>query len=1361
MPQRPENPPHPGPVIRERVIPSGMSVTEAAKRLGVGRPALSNLLNGRSALSVEMAARLETAFGADRGELLDLQTAFDRDDPRAEERAVATVGAYVPDFLTIEGRRIAAWADGNIEARQLLPVLLRKLIHSTGRDLRRVDFPGYDNAERKGWDGWIEAGAATPWIPEGESGWEFGADKEPRRKAEHDYAARVASAPAAERAERTFVFVTPRNWPGKTEWVESKRAAGDWKEVRALDASDLEQWLEQSIPARIWLAEKLGLPTEGFQTLDACWRRWAAASDPKLTPALFAPSLAAYGDDFKKWLEKPSERPLTVAADSREEALAFLARLFREDGIAAQWGNLAAVFDSVGALRKLATSNAPFLPIVHTDAAERELASVYRERHCIAVRPRNAVDSKPDIALDLLDYIAFETALAEMGIENDDADRLARESGRSPTILRRRLSKVSAIRTPGWAADARTARSLIPMTLVGAWHATSNADREVVRYWGNGGYEQVEESIAQLLRLDDCPVWSTRQYRGVASKIDALFAIDGYMTEKDIDDLFFLAELVLSETDPALELPEDQRWAAGVYGKVRDHSAALREGICETLVVLAVHGNDRFRGRLGIDVEARVSSLIRRLLTPFTLDTLLSQDKDLPLYAEAAPEEFLNLIEADLQQSAPVVLDLLKPADSGPFGDGRPRTGLLGALQCLAWKHLGRVSPILARLSRTAIDDNLTNLFFLKPIASLAAIYRFWLPQTAASLEERIQSLETLTKRFPDVGWEICMKQLDTGSPGASPSYRPRWRGDASGAGHGATWKEIHDFQRKALDLALAWLEHDQKMLGDLVEHLQGMPDEDQAKVWNFVDAWVDEETDDSAKAELRERIRRFAFTRSGRRRKLNDATRNRARAAYEKLQPRDPVVRHAWLFADQWVYRSPDENEDDDLDYAERDRRIDSLWASAMREIWAERGFEGVMALLSGGGVPHVVGDSLGKNITDAKARVGILRQFLSIANDLENGIDGCIGGFLRSVEGEACGAALSSAAEGADADRIVRLFRCAPFGQDTWRLLDRYGEDIRARYWRTVSPSWNRHDDAELNEIVDRLLEAKRPRAAFVAVRLDWPRIETSRLKRLLFDAVDAEPKEHYRLDPYSISKALDSLDGRAGVAPDEMARLEFMYIKALDDSEHGIPNLERRIAESPVAFVQALALTRKRRDNGQDPPEWWNEDPEQRAGMASDAYSLLGQIGRTPGTGSDGRIDTEALSAWIAETRRLCTEYGWAEIGDEYIGQLLSRAPADDGGAWPCLSVCEVMERVASPEIGQGFCNGARNARGVTSRALGEGGEQERELAAKYRCRAERRAVDYPYVAGVLESIAAFYDREAAWEDDKAIVRARLGY
>jgi hypothetical protein len=119
---------------------------------------------------------------------------------------------------------------------------------------------------------------------------------------------------------------------------------------------------------------------------------------------------------------------------------------------------------------------------------------------------------------------------------------------------------------------------------------------------------------------------------------------------------------------------------------------------------------------------------------------------------------FLRLIEADLQKNAAsAVLGLMKPVGGGIFG-GCPRSGLLWALECLAWRpqNLARVSAVLAPLSRTTIDDNWAN----KPIGSFHAIYRLWMPQTAASLDERIRGLETLTRCFPDIGWQIAIEQF-------------------------------------------------------------------------------------------------------------------------------------------------------------------------------------------------------------------------------------------------------------------------------------------------------------------------------------------------------------------------------------------------------------------------------------------------------------------------------------------------------------------------------------------------------------------------------------------------------------------------
>ncbi len=1349
-----QRPIHPGVYVRRHVIPEGMTVTKAATLLGIGRPALSNFLNGKAALSQEMALRLERAFGADREALLDFQTRYDRQGDAMRRPVVA--GRHAPDLASVRAGEIDRWAN-QINARQELPALLRRLIHSTGRDLTHVDFPAFGNAERRGWDGVVQAKTPTPWIPEGKSGWEFGCNQDPKRKAQHDYDARVKSVPPQERRDMTFVFVTPRNWPGKETWRDEKAALGDWKDVHAHDADDLEQWLEQSAPVQIWFAERLDNYDSGYRSLERCWSDWAEICDPVLSPALFNAATRDFSAEFRRWLGEPPMRPFIVAADSRDEALAFLCCLVGEaKSETDEPGTGALVFDTPEAVRRFHESNAaPRMAIVHNDQVETHIGDLHRRCHCVIVRPGNDVNANSDIRLGLPGWKDFSDALESMELPNDKIDLLARESGRSPTVLRRRLSTSPAVRSPAWAEDAQTARKLLPAALVGAWRKTSPADCEIVRRLGWGGdANDMESGVMELLALEDSPLWSTGEYRGVVSRIDSLFGIARFVTESDLDNLFSVAERVLSETDPALELPEDERWLANVHGKVRDHSTALRVGIRETLVLLSVHGDTLFRNRLGVDLDARVSSIIQRLLTPLTIDKLLSHQDDLPNYAEAAPDTFLKLIETDLREPEPTVFGLLKPAESGPFGRCL-RTGLLWALDCLAWNHLGRVSLILARLSTITITDNWAN----KPSASLAALYRSWLPQTSASLAERVAALKTLTKRFPDIGWQVCVAQLDTGPQMALPSYRPRWRDDSPSAN--VTAGQFHEFRRKALALALEWPKHDQRTLGDLLERIQELPDEGQNTVWDLIDTWADSETDDRAKADLRERLRRLAFTRRGRRHGLQGTAVDRARVAYDRLEPRDPVVRHAWLFTNSWIEPSSDEIEDEERDYEKDAETTRRLRTAAMKEIWTARGFEGVTALLSDTGAPGVVGAGLESCIPEEDARVDFLRQCLSVTDHLREKAELCIRGFLWSASDDARGTLLTADAVDADTAQIARLYRCAPLGRRTWRLLDRYDAEVQDHYWRAVVPEWNRYDEAELIELIDRLLDVKRPRAAFHVAHLELSKIESLRLKRLLFDAGTAgtESADQYRLESHYISEALSELNGRGDVSRDEMVRLEFMYIQTLEYSEHGIPNLEQWLSESPFGFVQVLALVFKRDDGGQDPPEWQTEDTEKRAALTAAAYGLLERISLVPGIGEGGDIDVEVLSQWIAEARRLCAEYGRVKIGDHYIGQILSRAPADNDGIKPCLAVCEAMEQIGSPDIGSGFSIGIHNGRGVVSRAIGEGGEQERDLAKEYRSWARQRSPHYPYVGSMLENIAADYDREALRQDDEAEIDQRL--
>ena len=80
------NPPHPGEVVRELcILPLGLSVTKAAKGLGVSRTALSELLNGRRGISPEMAIRLSAAFGGSAESWITQQAQYDLWKARQKE----------------------------------------------------------------------------------------------------------------------------------------------------------------------------------------------------------------------------------------------------------------------------------------------------------------------------------------------------------------------------------------------------------------------------------------------------------------------------------------------------------------------------------------------------------------------------------------------------------------------------------------------------------------------------------------------------------------------------------------------------------------------------------------------------------------------------------------------------------------------------------------------------------------------------------------------------------------------------------------------------------------------------------------------------------------------------------------------------------------------------------------------------------------------------------------------------------------------------------------------------------------------------------------------------------------------------
>ena len=456
--------------IREHCLqPRALTVGAAADLLGIARPTLSKILNGRMELSAAVAARLETVFTVNAKELLEKQ--LQTSDSQAQTAAVsAEVRRYVPRFLEVRAGDLVRWAD-TLDARARLSVLLRRLVHSTGTALRTVDFPGNDDSQRPGWDGWVETNVGTPWIPEGKSGWEFGTTKEIGQKANDDFKKSLKQHSESERQDIVFVFVTPRRWTDKNAWLKEKKALNEWRDVRAYDAVDLEQWLEQSLPAQTWLMLELGKPTQNVRTLERCWDNWSVVTEPPMVPTFFEVAVEDHREKWKTWLnDTVSKKPFVIEADTADVGLAFFCCLAKTVPDAT---NRILVFDKPGVLPSLVQGTVDFLAVVHSPDVERELASVRDKVRAVVIYPRSWWHTDGAVVLEETTMSMFDAGLKAMALGAERCRILAIETGGSLTVLRRRLAVNRVMQQPVWAeTGSEEGRLMAAAALLGTWKKT-------------------------------------------------------------------------------------------------------------------------------------------------------------------------------------------------------------------------------------------------------------------------------------------------------------------------------------------------------------------------------------------------------------------------------------------------------------------------------------------------------------------------------------------------------------------------------------------------------------------------------------------------------------------------------------------------------------------------------------------------------------------------------------------------------------------------------------------------------------------------------------------------------------------------
>lgn len=597
----------------------------------------------------------------------------------------------MPPITLVDAGDLQRWANSR-RAQEQLPALIRRLIYATTTTATHIGFPAGDAVQQGGYDGVVVVSETHPFVPDGMSVWELGASSNPKAKATDDYEKRKKSQPVSDvgpvdPATTTFVFVTPRRWNAKSEWAEERRTEGLWRDVRVLDADDLEAWLEQAPATHVWLSTQLGRRPIGADDLDAVWRDWSESTTPPLSPALMFAGREASRDKITAWFTgATAEATLGVESESPEETVALVAaalELLPEGERAAVLSRTVVVRD-VDALLQVAAADQP-LRIVMTFSPGDVVHRATRQGHRVLI-PRNRGEGVTGtLEIPRVHRDAAQRELEAMGLAHDRARDLAGVARRSLMTLRRRLAASAAVSRPAWAAP-EVGSSVLPIFLLGAVNESVAADADALALLSGEPAEAAVARLSGLAAQTDPPVRRVGSVWYLVSKADAWEALSRYITRDVVERFVTVAVGVLGAPDPSYELPPEQRWAAGLYDKKRSHSGFLVRSVADTLALHGARGGACMVAS-GVSIADYATHAVRQLFEHAGRDwqRWAGLAPVLPSLAEAAPDATLKAIEDGLAGEDPSPVMGLFGHDVDTFFSSSPHTHLLWALERLAW----------------------------------------------------------------------------------------------------------------------------------------------------------------------------------------------------------------------------------------------------------------------------------------------------------------------------------------------------------------------------------------------------------------------------------------------------------------------------------------------------------------------------------------------------------------------------------------------------------------------------------------------------------------------------------------------------